>query len=166
MRKTARDMTEVSLAVQYAIAAHDLPRWRLRHWVKRATAGAQTHLNPAPKQLILTIRIVDEDEGCELNRSYRGRDYATNVLTFNYDQPPGLDAVCQADVVLCDPVLRKEAAEQGKTVLDHAAHLCVHATLHALGFDHEDDEQARVMEGLEIQILARMGLGNPYQTSS
>ncbi len=157
-------MTEVSLAVQYAIAADDLPRWRLRKWVKRAASGVCSTLNPAPARLALTIRIVDEDEGRELNRAYRGRDYATNVLTFDYDQPPGLDSLLQADIVLCDPVLRKEAAEQGKPVLDHAAHLCVHATLHALGLDHEDDEQARIMEALETRILAQMGIDDPYKT--
>lgn len=157
-------MIELSLAVQYAAEAADLPRWRLRNWVRHAAAGAQTSLDPAPSKLVLTIRIVGQEEGRELNRAYRGRDYATNVLTFNYDQPPGFDELCQADIVLCDPVLRQEAAEQSKTVLDHAAHLCVHATLHAFGFDHEDDEQARVMEALETRILARMGIDDPYQS--
>jgi len=107
----------------------------------------------------LTVRIVGEDEGRELNRQYRRRDYATNVLTFDYTRTP----VVSADLVLCGPVVEREAAEQGKTLEAHYAHLLVHGTLHAQGFDHEDAEsEALEMEAAEILLLAALGFANPY----
>jgi len=109
----------------------------------------------------LTLRIVDAEEGRILNRDYRGKDYATNVLTFAYTED--MDAeVTQADIILCTDVLEKEAKEQKKTVLEHAQHLVVHGVLHAQGYDHEDDEEAEEMEALEIEILESLGLKNPY----
>ena len=109
----------------------------------------------------LTLRIVDAEEGRILNRDYRGKDYATNVLTFAYTED--MDAeVTQADIILCTDVLEKEAKEQKKTVLEHAQHLVVHGVLHAQGYDHEDDEEAEEMEALEIEILEGLGLKNPY----
>ncbi|WMW81674.1 rRNA maturation RNase YbeY [Undibacterium cyanobacteriorum] len=109
----------------------------------------------------LTLRIVDAEEGRTLNRDYRGKDYATNVLTFAYTED--MDAeVTQADIILCTDVLEKEAQEQKKTVLEHAQHLVVHGVLHAQGYDHEDDEEAEEMEALEIEILEGLGLKNPY----
>ncbi len=109
----------------------------------------------------LTLRIVDAEEGRILNRDYRGKDYATNVLTFAYTED--MDAeVTQADIILCTDVLEKEAKEQKKTVLEHAQHLVVHGVLHAQGYDHEDDEEAEEMEALEIEILEDLGLKNPY----
>lgn len=109
----------------------------------------------------LTIRIVDAEEGKVLNRDYRGKDYATNVLTFAYTEDSDAD-VTQADIILCTDVLQKEADEQKKTVLEHALHLVVHGVLHAQGYDHESDEEAEEMETLEIEILEKLGLKNPY----
>ena len=110
----------------------------------------------------LNLRFVDAEEGRTLNRDYRGKDYATNVLTFAYTEDTDAE-VTQADLIFCTEVLEQEAAEQNKTVIAHAQHLVVHGVLHAQGYDHEEDEEAEEMEALEIQILAGLGLENPYQ---
>ena len=109
----------------------------------------------------LNLRFVNAEEGRVLNKEYREKDYATNVLTFAYTEDSDAEAT-QADIILCTEVLQKEAAEQNKTVLEHAQHLVVHGVLHAQGYDHEDDEEAEEMEALEIEILAKLGLPNPY----
>ena len=106
----------------------------------------------------MTVRIVDDAEGRELNRDYRGKDYATNVLTFDYAASP----VVVADLVLCAPVVEREAQAQGRALSDHYAHLLVHGALHALGWDHEDDAEARDMEALETMLLATLGVADPY----
>jgi len=108
----------------------------------------------------ITVRIVGEDEGRELNKGYRQKNYATNVLTFDYAQAP----VVMADLVLCAPVVAREAKEQGKTLAAHYAHLLVHGALHAQGWDHETSEaDAQEMEAREVEILAGLGWRNPYQ---
>jgi probable rRNA maturation factor len=108
----------------------------------------------------ITVRIVGEDEGRELNKGYRKKDYATNVLTFDYAQEP----VVMADLVLCAPVVAREAKEQGKTLAAHYAHLLVHGALHAQGWDHETSKaDAEEMEAYEVEILAGLGLRNPYR---
>lgn len=109
---------------------------------------------------IFTLRLVGAAEGRKLNRIYRKKDYATNVLTFNY---PSDEEVVVADLVICLPVVVKEAKTQKKTFIDHFSHLLIHGALHAQGFDHEDDIEAEAMESLEIAILHKIGIQNPYQ---
>jgi probable rRNA maturation factor len=106
----------------------------------------------------LTIRFVGTVEGQNLNHQFRKKNYATNILTFPYSQTP----LC-ADLVLCMPVVRKEAREQGKTLLDHLAHLLIHGVLHARGMDHEKAREATQMENVEIALLAKLGITNPYE---
>ncbi len=108
-----------------------------------------------------TIRIVNEDEGQRLNADYRHKNYATNVLSFVYDTEPSV----HGDLVLCAPVITREAAEQNKSALAHYAHMIVHGVLHLHGYDHLNDEDATIMESLEINIMAKLGFANPYLTS-
>src|SRR5476649_3000865 len=147
---------KLTLSVQYPDARlqESITRPKIRRWVQAALF--------APAEL--TIRFVDAEEGRTLNRDYREKDYATNVLTFAYNEGEELpdDAPTQADIILCTDVLEREAAEQKKTVEQHTAHLIVHGVLHAQGYDHEDDEEAAEMEGLETEILATLGIADPY----
>jgi probable rRNA maturation factor len=151
---------KLTLSVQYPDTRlqETLTRPKIRRWVQAALF--------APAEL--TIRFVDAEEGRTLNREYREKDYATNVLTFAYNEGDELgqavadDAPTQADIILCTDVLEKEAAEQKKTVEEHAAHLIVHGVLHAQGYDHMDDEEATEMEGIETEILATLGYADPY----
>lgn len=142
---------ELSLSLQFADASHRalLPRHKVSRWMRAALE--------APAEI--AVRIVDADEGQTLNRDYRGKDYATNVLTFDYAREP----VVHADLVLCAPVVEREAHEQGKTIAAHYAHLLVHGTLHAQGYDHERVRDARVMEAREREILAALGFADPYE---
>lgn len=128
-----------------------MPRAQIRRWIQAALF--------APAEL--TIRFVDAEEGRTLNREYREKDYATNVLTFAYTEDEDAE-VTQADIILCTDVLEQEAQEQKKPLLDHAAHLIVHGVLHAQGYDHEDEEEATEMETLETEILAGLGFADPY----
>ncbi|MDQ2139352.1 rRNA maturation RNase YbeY [Alcaligenaceae bacterium B3P038] len=153
-------MPDFALSVQYGVAEPRLPRWRLRRWVGRALAAAFEDAPELAQTAALSIRLVGQAEGRQLNRDFRERDYATNVLTFEYGVGP--DGVARGDIVICKPVLVREAREQGKRFEDHAAHLTIHGTLHALGYDHLDDEDARHMEALETAALARMGIADPY----
>jgi len=150
---------ELALAVQYAEPAPELPRWRLRRWVQRSldlAADSKSGLRSAT----ITLRLVGLDEGRELNRQYRDRDHATNVLTFEYGMDP--DGMMAGDIVLCLPVLQREADQQGKTLRRHAAHLTIHGVLHALGYDHHDPATAQAMESMETHILGSFGMPNPY----
>lgn len=143
---------KLTLSVQFADdrLAADLPRALLRRWVQAALLG------PAE----LTLRFVDESEGRALNRDYREKDYATNVLTFAYGETE--DAIVQADIVFCVDVLMREAAERRISLAQHAAHLVVHGVLHAQGYDHEVEDDAEEMEKFETEILAGLGIPDPY----
>jgi probable rRNA maturation factor len=153
---------DFSLSIQYAVPAAELPRWRLRRWVGHALAQALAAPDPrAGQPVALTLRIVDTDEGRALNAGYRQRDYATNVLTFEYGAAP--DGSISGDIVLCLPVLVREAAEQHKPLLHHAAHLVTHGVLHALGWDHIEADEAEHMEALETRILAAQHIPDPYR---
>ena len=155
---------EFTLSVQYAVEAPALQRWRLRRWVGRALAFALAPPEPrAGSPVALTLRIVDAEEGRALNAAWREKDYATNVLTFEYGADPS--GLIMGDIVLCLPVLEREAAEQGKPLLHHAAHLVTHGVLHALGHDHIDDDEAQIMEALETRILAAQGIKDPYHNA-
>ncbi len=137
---------KLSLSVQYASDAAALPtRQQLRRWVSVAMQ----------RDLSMTLRIVDEEEGRELNLAYRGRDYATNVLTFVYDDAGG-------DIVICAPVVEREAREQHKDLMAHYAHMVIHAVLHLQGYDHETDEEAKRMEALETGLMVRLRYPDPY----
>ncbi|SFD64098.1 rRNA maturation RNase YbeY [Massilia yuzhufengensis] len=147
----------LDLEVQYADPRleQDITEAMLERWVQAALLG------PAE----LSIRFVDLEEGQTLNRTYRGKDYATNVLTFAYNEGEelGADDPTQADIILCTDVLQREAEEQNKTVEEHAAHLVVHGVLHAQGYDHEHDEEADEMEQFERDIMEVLGYPDPYE---
>jgi probable rRNA maturation factor len=140
----------LSLSLQFADASHreHLPRHRVQRWIRSALE--------APAQI--TVRIVGADEGRALNRDYRSKDYATNVLTFDYEHEP----MVVADLVLCAPVVAREAAEQGLSLQAHYAHLLVHGTLHAQGYDHEVEADALVMEARESELMEALGFADPY----
>jgi len=144
-----RARPRLALAVQYAVR-HDAlpPPARLSRWARAAIE----------RDARLTLRFVGRPEGRRLNALYRGKDYATNVLAFVYD---GATAI-QGDVVLCAPVLRREAALQRKTLAEHCAHLVVHGILHLQGYDHDTERGAAAMEARETAILAALGIADPY----
>ena len=140
----------LTLSLQFADATDRalLPRHKVARWVRAALS--------LPGEI--TVRIVGAEEGRALNRDYRAKDYATNVLTFNYAHAP----VVAADLVVCAPVVQREAAEQGIDLQAHYAHLLVHGTLHAQGHDHELDAPARVMEARESEVMRTLGFSDPY----
>ncbi|WP_426663154.1 rRNA maturation RNase YbeY [Rhodanobacter aciditrophus] len=151
-------MSAVTLHVGYAVPRAGIPSSAsFRRWVEAALRGAKRR-----KATELSIRIVGADEGRALNRDYRGKDYATNVLSFEAGLPPELKLPLIGDMVICAPVVAREAAEQGKRVRDHWAHLTVHGTLHLLGYDHIVATEAEAMEALETRILAGLGIADPY----
>ncbi len=140
----------LALSLQFADPAPraSLPRHRVARWIRAALE------RPAE----ITVRIVGEEEGRTLNRDFRKKDYATNVLTFDYQPEP----VVVADLILCAPVVEREAREQGIALEAHYAHLLVHGALHAQGYDHEDDADAREMESRETELLCGLGFADPY----
>ncbi|KHL57028.1 rRNA maturation RNase YbeY [Xanthomonas cannabis] len=155
-----RGPVRLDVAVSYALPRAGLPSAvSFRKWVAAALKGRI-------READLAVRVVDEKEGCSLNHHYRGKDYATNVLSFPAELPEGLPKGIKmpllGDLVICAPVVAREAAEQGKSLAAHYAHLTVHGTLHLLGWDHEDEKEADAMEQLEREILADLGIGDPY----
>jgi probable rRNA maturation factor len=144
---------KLTLSVQYPDARLKelVTRVKLRRWIQSVLY--------APAEL--AIRFVDAAEGRALNRDYRGKDYATNVLTFAYSEDAASDTT-QADIILCTDVLEKEAAEQKKTVEAHTAHLVIHGVLHAQGYDHENEADATEMESIEVDALTGLGFNDPY----
>lgn len=160
MSKLNKTSPELSLSIDFAVKDDRLPRWRIRRWVMRALIAAHTDGLIGFNRMQLGIKFVGLSEGRTLNAAYRQKDYATNVLTFEYGVMP--DGTASGDMVLCLPVLIKEAREQGKTILAHAAHLTMHGTLHALGYDHIKPRQAKHMEALETKMLAELGITDPY----
>ena len=139
---------KLTLSVQHAAPGHPLPtRRQLRAW-----AGAALE-----RDAEVTLRVVHETEGRQLNHDYRGKDHATNVLTFVYASRP-----LAGDIVICAPVVLREARAQGKAVEAHHAHLLVHGLLHLQGYDHERDDEAARMEGREKRVMRALGFGDPY----
>ena len=139
----------LNLSVQYACNREGLPlRADFVRWARAALVGGGE----------ITIRLVDADEGQSLNNEYRGKDYATNVLSFPYDTEPGV----MGDLVICPSVVAREASEQNKPLAAHYAHLTVHGMLHLQGWDHEEDDAAQEMEDEERKILAALGYPDPY----
>ena len=150
----------LDVAVGYAVPRAGIPAAvSFRRWVAAALAGRI-------READLAVRIVGNKEGRALNHHYRGKDYATNVLSFPAELPEGLPKGVKlpllGDLVLCAPVVAREAKEQGKPLSAHYAHLTVHGTLHLLGWNHEDEREAEAMEQLEREILAEMGIDDPY----
>ena len=143
----------LTLSLPFADKRHrdQLPRHKVARWLKAALESDAE----------LTVRMVDAEEGQALNRDYRQKDYATNVLTFDYTQEP----VVMADLILCAPVIEREAQEQNKELVAHYAHMLVHGALHAQGWDHLEDDEAQAMEQREREILAALGFDDPYATN-
>jgi probable rRNA maturation factor len=149
---TLQPLRQLNLAVQYAVSATGKPsRAQFRKWVRAALEHDAR----------ITIRVLGQAEGRTLNREFRNKDYATNVLTFVFhDQSP-----LEGDLALCAPVVAREARAQKKTLTAHYAHLTVHGVLHLQGYDHENDADAQVMERRETQIMAKLGYADPYQSA-
>jgi len=143
------------LTIQWACRSTALPD---EGAMRRAAAVALAGLD-AP---VLNLRVVDEPEGRELNRRWRDRDYATNVLSFPAELPAGTGIELLGDIVVCAPVVEREAVEQGKAPRDHFTHLLIHGILHLRGFDHMSAQQATEMESIETRLLAQLGIANPY----
>ena len=142
-------MPHLDITIQIASELANTPaKLQFKKWAK-AALRVDTEV---------TIRIVDAQEALELNSTYRGKDYATNVLTFPLTEEPHL----MGDIIICAPVVEAEASVQNKDLMAHYAHLTVHGMLHLCGFDHENEHQAELMESIEIQILAKLGYANPY----
>ena len=119
-------------------------------------------VTPFQPESEVTIRLVDEAESHELNLTYRGKDKPTNVLSFPFEAPPGIELPLLGDLIICRQVVEQEAAEQGKSVEAHWAHMVVHGTLHLLGYDHIEDDEAEEMEGIETEIMLALGYPVPY----
>lgn len=150
----------LDLELQLASASRAVPdEAQVRRWAEAALAGKRGEAE-------LVVRVVDEAESAELNGTYRGKDKPTNVLSFPFEVPPDVPCSHLGDLVVCAPVVEKEAAEQGKTVESHWAHMVIHGVLHLLGYDHIEDEAAEAMESEEIRIMQSLGYLDPYREGS
>ena len=154
------DSNPLELEVDLQVACDPQPglpsEQQLHDWASAALTNRRD-------QAELTIRLVDEQESQALNRDYRGKDAPTNVLSFPADLPPELELPLLGDLVICRQVVEREAYEQGKAASDHWAHMVIHGTLHLLGFDHIDDDEAEEMESLETALLKQLNINNPYE---
>lgn len=151
---------QVQVDIEIASASQQIPDSTLiEQWIGAALAQVES-FNRADAEV--SLYIVDEDEGQSLNQQYRAKDYPTNVLSFPADLPEELNLPLLGDLVVCAPVVEREALEQQKTLTAHWAHMLVHGTLHLLGFDHIDDDEAEAMEALETRILTSLGFDAPY----
>ncbi|HBZ17240.1 MAG TPA: rRNA maturation RNase YbeY [Pantoea sp.] len=150
-------MSAVILDLQLACAdeSHLPAESDFQRWLEAA-------VTPFQPESEVTVRLVDEAESNELNLTYRGKDKPTNVLSFPFEAPPGIELPLLGDLIICRQVVEQEAAEQGKTVEAHWAHMVVHGTLHLLGYDHIDDDEAEEMEALETEIMLALGYPDPY----
>ena len=149
--------TDEPIDIQFAMSAAGVPdEQHLRSWVRLA-------LGDRAQTAELSVRDVDEAEITALNSRYRGKDYPTNVLSFPYEGMPGVESALLGDVVICAPVVAREAVEQGKPAEAHWAHMAIHGTLHLLGYDHHDAGEAERMEVLETRLLAELGFADPYR---
>ena len=165
MMMANESLSVLDLEVQYAIRGADMAsrqqvptQQEFRRWVAAALA-------PVNHSVEMVIRVVDQEESRQLNSRYRGKDTATNVLSFPFTVPAGIDSDHLGDLVICAAVVKREARQQKKREMDHWAHMVVHGVLHLRGLDHQTEEQAREMEELEKQILAGLGIEDPYFTT-
>lgn len=150
-------MTELTVDMQRAIEVPGVPEdVEFERWAQTAWLGEH------PSEV--TIRIVASDESADLNSQYRGKSGPTNVLSFPFEAPAGITVPLAGDLIICAPVVEKEATEQQKTLTEHWAHMVVHGMLHLQGYDHIENNDAEVMEALEIRLLAQLGFSNPYET--
>ncbi|HRH79262.1 MAG TPA: rRNA maturation RNase YbeY [Cellvibrionaceae bacterium] len=148
-----------NLDLQLASSATNLPTLdEFKTWLSLAIPSEQ-------QQWDITLRVVDEAESQSLNRDYRGKDYPTNVLSFPADVPAELNIPLLGDLVICAPVVAREACEQGKPLAAHWAHLCIHGALHLLGYDHQTDEEAEAMEAIETKLIMGLGFADPYTST-
>ncbi|MDE1358280.1 rRNA maturation RNase YbeY [Vibrio aestuarianus] len=147
----------IELDLQLAVESEQgLPTFNdFSQWLNKAVTPFQT-------QAEVTIRVVDVQESQQLNREYRGKDKPTNVLSFPFEAPPGMEIDLLGDLVICRQVVEQEAQEQNKPLLAHWAHMVVHGSLHLLGYDHIEDDEAEEMESLETEIMLDMGFEDPY----
>ena len=146
--------------IQAVYTSHDQPdAGQIQSWVDAALHGHA-------KDTEIVVRIVGEQEGAELNKLYRHKDGPTNILSFPADLPEGIGLNLLGDLVVCAPVLEQEALEQGKSLAHHWAHIIIHGVLHLLGYDHVDEDDAEIMEALEINILNKLNITNPYLEKS
>lgn len=151
-------MTALSIDRQVAVSANDLPTLaQLTHWV-----GCVFSHHPDESRRELTIRFVEPNESQALNRDYRDKDKPTNVLSFPFESPPGVELPLLGDLVICHDVVSREAVEQQKPLMHHYAHMVIHGTLHLLDYDHVDDDDAHLMEALERRLLANLDIADPY----